>query len=409
MLKRDFLRTCLALAALPAAGCVSRSQSLALPDEAPSAQDAKTLWSRMFRRLPPELSVLTADPRYRVQIVYAPLRHDDDGQLHVEDVFTWQLDNEHWFPAMSLVKLPMALLVAETLSAYHVGFDSRLELDRRPVNGEWPDGEPDRELVARSLRRMLVASDNAPFNRFYDFIGPEALNSRLAAMGYANARIISRLGVEPGRDQRSTVSGSLLSGSGRPVLRWPARTSPVLTVGLEHTTLGTAWVDAKGHQQNTPMDFAGANYLPLQDAFDMLRALLYPEQTPPRRRWAINASLRAQLIEMLGLTPRESIDPQFPAAQFPDSGNAYFVTGDSGTRERAPKLTLTGKNGMAYGYVGDVRYLHDSEARAQCLLAAVIYCNADGVINDDQYEVESIGIPFLAALGRAALAVSREL
>jgi len=35
------------------------------------------------------------------------------------------------------------------------------------------------------------------------------------------------------------------------------------------------------------------------------------------------------------------------------------------------------------------------------ILAATILCNADGVFNDDQYDYEAIGLPFLAKLGRA--------
>ncbi|NNF19140.1 MAG: hypothetical protein HKN61_05140, partial [Flavobacteriaceae bacterium] len=34
------------------------------------------------------------------------------------------------------------------------------------------------------------------------------------------------------------------------------------------------------------------------------------------------------------------------------------------------------------------------------LLTATILVNENGIFNDDQYEYEEIGIPFLAALGR---------
>ena len=37
---------------------------------------------------------------------------------------------------------------------------------------------------------------------------------------------------------------------------------------------------------------------------------------------------------------------------------------------------------------------------AYILLSAVLYVNADGVLNDDKYEYDSIGFPFLRDLGR---------
>ena len=50
----------------------------------------------------------------------------------------------------------------------------------------------------------------------------------------------------------------------------------------------------------------------------------------------------------------------------------------------------------------------DAEYAALVATAAVVHANADGVFNDDRYEYESIAQPFLASLGRAALALARD-
>jgi hypothetical protein len=34
------------------------------------------------------------------------------------------------------------------------------------------------------------------------------------------------------------------------------------------------------------------------------------------------------------------------------------------------------------------------------MLSAVIYCNSDGIFNDDKYDYATIGYPFLKNLGR---------
>ena len=71
-------------------------------------------------------------------------------------------------------------------------------------------------------------------------------------------------------------------------------------------------------------------------------------------------------------------------------------------KTRKPEsLTLIGKVGEAYGYLTDVEYITDASSDWECYLSANIYVNADGIFNDDKYEYENIGYPFLAALGRA--------
>ena len=48
-----------------------------------------------------------------------------------------------------------------------------------------------------------------------------------------------------------------------------------------------------------------------------------------------------------------------------------------------------------------VAWVVDREAGRSFFLAAALYTNADGILNDDQYEYETVALPFLAALGEA--------
>jgi hypothetical protein len=43
----------------------------------------------------------------------------------------------------------------------------------------------------------------------------------------------------------------------------------------------------------------------------------------------------------------------------------------------------------------------DAERGVEFLLSAVIYVNADGILNDDRYEYDAIGFPFMRDLGQA--------
>jgi hypothetical protein len=85
-----------------------------------------------------------------------------------------------------------------------------------------------------------------------------------------------------------------------------------------------------------------------------------------------------------------------------DAYAKYFIVGD--TRTEAPDhVRQFSKSGQAYGYLQDCAYIVDRKAGIEFLLAGTIHVNANGIYNDDTYEYDSVGLPFLASLGRAAL------
>ena len=56
--------------------------------------------------------------------------------------------------------------------------------------------------------------------------------------------------------------------------------------------------------------------------------------------------------------------------------------------------------GNAYGFLVDAAYIVDFRNNIEFLLSAVIYCNSDGIFNDDNYDYEKTGLPFMKNLGR---------
>jgi hypothetical protein len=60
--------------------------------------------------------------------------------------------------------------------------------------------------------------------------------------------------------------------------------------------------------------------------------------------------------------------------------------------------------GFAYGTVTDAAYIVDQKTNTRFFLSATILVNKNQIFYDDIYEFETIGIPFLAELGRAVLA-----
>jgi hypothetical protein len=58
------------------------------------------------------------------------------------------------------------------------------------------------------------------------------------------------------------------------------------------------------------------------------------------------------------------------------------------------------KVGWAYGCLTDVSYVVDFRNNIEFMLTATIYVNADGILNDDKYEYETVGWPFMNKLGQ---------
>jgi hypothetical protein len=59
--------------------------------------------------------------------------------------------------------------------------------------------------------------------------------------------------------------------------------------------------------------------------------------------------------------------------------------------------------GYAYGTLTDVAYIHDQESDLKFFLTATVLVNENKIFNDDNYEHETVGIPFLARLGALVL------
>jgi hypothetical protein len=56
--------------------------------------------------------------------------------------------------------------------------------------------------------------------------------------------------------------------------------------------------------------------------------------------------------------------------------------------------------GQAYGFLSDVAYFESLDQNTKYVLAASIFVDRDGVLNDSKYAYDEIGFPFMADLGQ---------
>ncbi len=364
-------------------------------------------WRAVFARLSPALRAVLDDPDRQVQLIWLRPQRLRGGGVRMQSL-AHGLERRRWFSPASVSKLPMALLMAERLSEHGLGADATVRLHAPPISGEWPDDEPLGESFARGVNRTFAVSDNAPYNRWYEALGADAIHARLAALGHRDVRLLSRLGSGDAEANRRSVGAALLDAHGGTVASTPAMHAAPRRFPFGEARIGRGWTNDAGEVLPGPRDVSRSNFMPLADSLAMLQAFVLPESVPARRRWRIDDPLRERLLAALGLRPRDSIDPPYDEAAYPDGHARWFFVGDG--RQRYPDgLRVLGKTGMAWGWLSEVAHVRDADSGAEFMLAASIHCNADGIYNDDRYDYDAVGLPFLAEVSRAVLAVERTL
>lgn len=392
-LQRRFLCSALALG-----GAVAGMPSLAKLNFSRSAFS----WDAIFEKLDQTQRALLSDPSREIQILYTQIDRDLEGRI-ILDHHSFHHAPKRWFFPASTIKLPLALLACEEVARVGGDLESAIMLRQPPETGIWDDAEPLSESLRRSLRRTFTVSDNIPYNRFYELLGADKIHARLKALGYPNTRAISRLGSRDAEANRRTGSVQIVDVDGKPLTGFTPRIAKKRSFPFGRALKGEGFLGDDGIVVPGPHDFSSGNYMPLGELHQMLLAFVFPETVHESQRWKIPSDWRDDILKEMGSFPRESIDPVYPVDEYPDAYAKFFVIG--GSRENAPDgYRAIGKIGQAYGYLTDSSYLVDKNTGSECFLSTVIHCNPDGIYNDDKYDYEETGLPFLAGLGKAVLA-----
>lgn len=332
----------------------------------------------------PAIARVMAHPEvYELQIRYTRvIREGDSVRFEVHD---YRVDPERYYYPASTVKFPVAVLALEKLASIDT-------LDRN--TRYYIEGDSVENTFAGDIRAVFAISDNHANNRLFEFLGQDAINDSLASKNTGPARIAHRLGYH--RDDTTTrplviYRNDTVTAQSRPIFN-----APIRRLELEGIRKGTGYVDEDSIVE-APFDFGLKNYLPLSTLDGILKRVVFPEKFPGDQRFRLSPEQRTFLLESMALLPREAgYDPEI----YPDGYCKFFMYGD--TEETIPEhIRIYNKVGFAYGTLTDCAYITDREAGVEFMLAATLLVNENGVFNDDQYEYDTVGVPFLAALGRA--------
>lgn len=332
----------------------------------------------------PAIARVMADPAaHEVQIRYTRIFREGDSVRFAD--YDYGVDANRYFYPASMVKFPIALLALEKLGS----LDS---LDRQ--TRYYVEGDTLEDTFEGDVLKIFAVSDNHANNRLFEFLGQDAINDSLAAKGVGPARISHRLGLHD--DRVSTRPLIVYRSDSLAAQSLPLVSRPIRPLELEGIRKGIGHTegDSLVHE---PFDFSLKNYLPVTSLDGILKRLIFPENFPPAQRFGLSAQERAFVLETMQNTPREAgYDPEL----YPDGYCKFFLYGDR--QEPIPDaLQIFNKVGFAYGTLTDCAYIRDSRNGVEFMLTATVLVNENGIFNDDNYQYEQVGIPFLAALGRA--------
>ncbi|MGI4738722.1 MAG: serine hydrolase [Janthinobacterium lividum] len=374
------------------------------------AQTAQYLDSPLLDSLlhtnPALAKVLSHPTTYQLQLIYTQINRDAQNVPHFTQ-HTYHLNPSQYFNPASLVKLPVALLALEKLHTLSPPINRSTIMStgtawrcQTPIPFAAAADSDRQATVGNYIKRMLLVSDNLAYNRLYEFLGQKPLNDRLQQLGYVGSRIVRRFAPCDTAANRHTNPITFHTPAGDTIYKQPAQTNPRTPAPpLGPVFAGRAY-QVGARVIHRPYEFTTANNLPLPDITTLLQTALFPEAISATQRPHLTTSDYAFLRQYLHLTPHAAHFSPYAAHNYFDAYKKYLYYGRRPEAQPQSGLRIFNIVGMSHGYLADVAYFADSLHQSEFLLSAVLYVNQDDIINDANYEYDTIGEPFLAQLGQ---------
>ena len=348
--------------------------------------------------------VLENPETYRVQILYTQIDRDSMNNPVFTD-FNVGLDDQIYFYPASTVKLPVAVLALEWLASQNVpGLNSESTMFTDSVRpSQIPalvDSSAENMLptIAHYIKKILLVSDNDAYNKLYELLGQDYINAKLKEKGIEHTTINHRLSMPMTEvENRHYNPIRFVDTTGNVLIQIPARETSEIYANADHPGIGKGYYNG-GELVIAPMDFTYKNKFALSDLHGVVQRLIFPDKFSPGQRFQISESDRQFVLKYMSMLPLESDFPIYGLPEFYDSYSKFFKFGTD--KNPIPsRFRIFNKTGNAYGHLLDGSYFVDFETGTEFFVTAVIYTNADDILNDDVYEYDSIGFPFFAELG----------
>ena len=363
---------------------------------------ADSFIEKLLKKHPERFSeILNAPEKYKIQVLYTKIDRNKKNEPRLT-THGYRVNSQDYFYPASTVKLAAIVLALEKLNKLGIDKYTTMLTDsarpeqtsvRRDTTSE--NGLPS---VGHYAKKILLASDNDAFNRLYEFIGQEEFNETLHAKGYNNVRITHRLELSISPEDNRYTNPVRFVSEGKTVYAQPAKYSAKTYYSTVPILQGKGFIRNE-KLVNEPFDFTQKNFFALEEQHKLLKAIFFPEQVLELQRFNLTKEDYTFLYQYMSQFPVETSFPANYTDDYYDGYLKFLIFG--ATKTRLPRhIRLFNKSGDAYGYVLDNAYVADFEKGIEFMLTAVIYANDDQIFNDNKYDYETVGLPFLANLGK---------
>lgn len=329
-------------------------------------------------------TVMANPAEFELQIIYTQIKRDKDNKPILKD-FTYNLDANNYFYPASTVKFPIAVLALEKLNT----------ISNTSINTQYTiDNTTEKLRFSEEISKVFAVSDNEASNNLFEFIGFDYLNDSMHAKGLKPFRISHRISTP--NSGNPLLKSITLYKDDNSVVNFPSKTdSPSVPLAINNLKKGIGYLK-DDVLINEAFDFSEKNYYPLETLHNTLKRIIFPENFKESERFNLTKTDREFILfSMQNLPKNAGYDP----IEYYDGYCKFFMFGD--TKETIPStIKIYNKVGDAYGTLTDCAYIVDAKNKVEFMLSATILVNKDGVFNDDIYDYDAVGLPFLAELGR---------
>ena len=329
----------------------------------------------------PAIQKIMLEPDYyEVQIIYTQIDTDVNGKINFTD-YSFQSDSTRYFYPASTVKLPVAVLALEYLDQIQ---------GLSPLTNYTIKGDTAVHTVAEDVKNIFAISDNSAYNRLYTLLGRDAINTSLKEKGLDPVRIAHRLETDNAADpKRDTLNFAFDTNFGG------GFDGPIEKLQIPGIKKGKGFL-RNDSLYSEPMDFSEKNYLPLSTLHNLMKRLYFEDSFSETERFHLTPTSNEVLKTAMHTVPRKV---GYDEGEFYDSYGKFFIYGTSRGRIQN-HIKIYNKVGYAYGTLTETALITDERKDVKFLLSATILVNENGIFNDNVYEYEAVGLPFLAELGR---------
>lgn len=328
---------------------------------------------------------------HNLQILYTKVVRDSLGMPSFIQ-YDYQADNNVYFYPASTMKLPIVALTLQKINELrNTGINITVESKILLLSADQITTETTfKDLISK----VFLVSDNSASNILINFLGYNYFNQQMREKGLNTIVLNHKFNPDPyvKTDWKIyTLDRDLISKD---------ETQEIIEHNNLDNLLQGKFQILNGEKVATPFNFKTKNKASLRDLDGVMKRIIYPDLFQEQDRINLSDQDYNFLRYWMSRFTFEDIGIEYQKdSQYFDSYNKFFIYGDS-TNTIDRKIRIYNKVGIAYGALTDISYIRDYQKNIEFFLSATIYVNQNQIVNDNIYEYDDVGIPFLAELAR---------